>query len=180
MSTATASWWKEFRPTITFLIRFVVVYIGANLVYGVFITLYEPEVDPITRIVTRQSAGIVSLLGWDAHALDYPRRSTTYIQSEGKGIVSVYEGCNGINVMVVFMAFMTAFGPLNRKFVIFSGISLLSIYVMNLARIIFLFFVVIYLPRYSYFVHKYLFTAFIYVVVFGLWIVWVRRYAKTT
>jgi hypothetical protein len=33
------------------------------------------------------------------------------------------------------------------------------------------------MPRYLYFTHKYFFTAILYVVVFVLWIWWVRRYA---
>ncbi len=49
---------------------------------------------------------------------------------------------------------------------------------MNLARISLLFWVALYLPDLVYFVHKYLFTAILFVIVFVLWIVWVRKFSQ--
>ncbi len=169
---------KEFKPTILFLAKFVCFYVVGSLLYGWYITFYEPGVDPVTEIVTRQSAWIIKVAGWEAEALDYPGKATTYIRWQGRGIVSVYEGCNSINVLVVFLSFMLAFGPVNRTMIWFSTLSIGIIYLVNLLRIIFLFFVVIYLEDYSYFFHKYLFTAFIYIIVLSLWVVWVIRYAR--
>lgn len=169
---------KEFRPTILFLARFAGLYIAGSLLYGVFITYFEPEVDPITNIVTRQSAGIIHLLGWEADAHDYPGRSTTYILYQGKGIVSVYEGCNGLNVIIVFLAFVFSFGSRDKRAAWYLVAGIAVIHLANLARVVFLFFVVLKLPQYSYFIHKYLFTGFIYLIVFGLWLIWIKRYAR--
>ena len=176
MSSAIRSQFAEFKPTIAFLLRFIGLFVVASLVYGFFIPAYEPGVDPVTRAITHQASAILNFLGWATQSFDYPGKSTTSLQWQGKGIISVYEGCNGLNVMVVFLSFIFAFGPLNKTTGWFILVALTTINLANLARIILLFFVVIYLSAWSYFAHKYLFTAFIYVIVLALWIIWVRKY----
>jgi exosortase/archaeosortase family protein len=60
----------------------------------------------------------------------------------------------------------------------FVPLGLAVIHVANLGRIVLLFLVSLYEPEYLYFTHKYLFTAFIYLFVFLLWILWVMKIAK--
>lgn len=86
----------------------------------------------------------------------------------------MYEGCNGVNVVIIFVAFVIAFGPLRIVTLWFLTGGIVLIYLVNLARIWFLFFVSLELPNYLYFTHKYLFTGMIFLVVFVLWILWVR------
>lgn len=169
---------EEFRPTIYFLGKFIGIYFAGSLLYGLYITSYEPDVDPVTSMVTRQSAWVLSTLGWESKAQDFSGKPTTFVEWHGKRIVSVYEGCNGLNVVIVFISFIIAFGPVNKTAAWFTAMSLLIIHITNLARIGFLFFVVLYFPRYSYFMHKYFFTACIYLVVLLLWLWWVRKYGK--
>jgi len=178
MTPSNASLLKEFRPTILFLAKFIGLYLIANVVYGFFITYYEPGVDPVTHLVTQQSSHLLNALGWENLIKDFPDRPTTYIQWNNRGIVSVYEGCNGINVMIVFLSFIAAFGPLNKTAFWFSGVALVLIHIVNVLRVVCMFWVVIYINQYAYFVHKYLFTATIYVFVLMLWMLWVKKYAK--
>jgi exosortase family protein XrtF len=168
---------KEFKPTIVFLAKFLGMYVAANLLYGVYVTAFEPEPDPVTRWVTANTAMVLRGCNNDATILDKPRRPSIWIIYNDKKILSVYEGCNGINVMIIFVAFLLAFGPVGRTLTWFIPLGLLIIHLVNLARIGLLFWVSIYMPRYLYFTHKYFFTAILYVVVFVLWIWWVRRYA---
>ena len=43
---------REFKPTIFFLGKFLGLYIAGNLVYGLFVTAYDPLPDPATRWVS--------------------------------------------------------------------------------------------------------------------------------
>lgn len=169
---------NEFKPTIFFLIRFFGIYLAGNLIYGAWITDWHPLPDPATRWVTEQSAIIIRLMGHAVEVHDYPGKPTTYIQLRENGIISVYEGCNGLNVGIVFLAFLFAFGPYKKSMIWFVPLGLLVIHLANLARIVLLFMVSLYEPNYLYFTHKYLFTAFIYLFVFLLWIWWVVKLAK--
>lgn len=167
----------EFRPTIIFLVKFVGIYLVGNLLYGAFVSAYKPTVDPVTSHVTFQTSEVLSLIGYETEIVDQPAKATTHIQFGKRSVVSVYEGCNGINVFVIFLAFIVAFGPLDRRAVFFSIAAATILHIANLLRIGGLFLIALHQPRLLYFTHKYLFTAFIYAVVIALWLWWVNRYA---
>jgi exosortase family protein XrtF len=93
-------------------------------------------------------------------------------------ILRVYEGCNGINVMIVFVAFLFAFQGLSRRGSVFILIGLMIIHLANLLRIVLLFWVAKEYQIYFYYVHKYIFTAILYVIVLLLWWVWVKAILK--
>jgi exosortase family protein XrtF len=166
----------EFKPTIFFLLKFLGLYLVTNLAYGYYITSFESKPDPVTRVVAQQTAFVLATTGEQAVALDSPTKPTTSIVSEGRGIIAVYEGCNGINTMIIFIAFVIAFGPLLRTTFWFILIGMLVIHLVNLARVALLFVVSKYLHQYLYFTHKYFFTAILYFVVLILWFVWVRYF----
>jgi exosortase family protein XrtF len=167
---------KEFRPTIFFLLKFVGLYLVGNLVYGAYITSYHPRPDPVTHAVSIQTSGVLQAMGWSVTAADDPYKATTLLAYHEQDILAVYEGCNGINIMIIFVAFLLAFGPYKRALLWFVPLGLVIIHGMNLARIAGLFFVSRFLPGLNYFTHKYLFTAFLYVVIFVLWLYWIRKF----
>ncbi len=169
---------KEFKPTIFFLVKFIGIYVVANLLYGVFVTAYTPQPDPVTRIVSEHTSGVLHVLGWQTETRDDIRKPTTQLICDGKSVLAIYEGCNGINVMIIFVAFLMAFGPVNRTLLWFIPVGLIILHAMNLLRIGLLFYVSLFMPRFMYFTHKYFFTAILYVVVFVLWVWWVKKYAK--
>lgn len=168
----------EFKPTIFFLVKFIGIYVVANLIYGAFITAYSPRPDPITTEVTVHTSTALQLCGWTTNIQDNKTKPTTELILANKAILSVYEGCNGINVMIIFVAFVIAFGPITKTLWWFIPLGLVVIHFMNLVRIALLFWVAIYLPDFMYFTHKYLFTAILYVVVFLLWVVWVKKFTS--
>jgi exosortase family protein XrtF len=170
--------WKEFRPTLMFLVKFLGFYLIANLVYGVYVTMYAPSTDPITKAVTEQSAWVLTMLGWPATTALLKDIANVPILYNNQAIVSVYEGCNGINVSIIFLSFLLAFGPPRKSLYWFVPAGLMVLHVSNLTRIVLLFLVTLYQPRYAYITHKYFFTAAIYGVVFIMWLVWLRMEKK--
>jgi exosortase family protein XrtF len=170
--------WQEFKPTILFLSKFLAFYLVGNLLYGLFVTTFYPQPDPITKIVTRQTAWVLSKAGWPAYTVNRAEKPTTAIIYQSHSIVTVYEGCNGVNIMIIFMAFIVAFGPVQKAMYWFLLLGVLVIHFSNLFRIGLLFLVTIKMPTYLYFTHKYLFTAFIYGFVLLLWMVWVAWFSS--
>lgn len=170
---------KEFKPTILFLVRFIGLYLAGNLLYGWYITSYEPRPDPVTHAVSSYTVDILGICGYAASIYDYEALPTTAITYEGDVVIAVYEGCNGINTAIIFVAFILAFGPVSYAWFWFIPAGLLIIHLMNLLRITLLFFVAKDMPHIMYFTHKYLFTAFLYGVVFLLWMWWVKQFSST-
>jgi exosortase family protein XrtF len=168
----------EFRPTIFFLLRFVGVYLLTNVLYGVYITAYHPKPDPVTHLVTVQTAAVLQATGWEVLAEDEYSKPITNLVYNDQAILAVYEGCNGMNTMLIFVAFIVAFGPWRKPMLWFIPMGFAIVHLMNLLRISLLFFVSRTMPDAMYFVHKYLFTAFLYAVIFALWIVWIRKFTR--
>jgi exosortase family protein XrtF len=168
---------NEFKPTVLFLVKFIGFYIAGNLLYGVYVTSFAPRPDPATHYVTAHTGVALRATGTPVEVKDDRRKPNTLIRHEGKSVLSVYEGCNGLNTMIIFAAFLFAFGPISRPLLWFVPLGLLIIHLANLARIAMLFYVALYRPEKMYFVHKYLFTAILYAVIFVLWIWWVNRYS---
>jgi exosortase/archaeosortase family protein len=84
-----------------------------------------------------------------------------------------------MNTMIIFVAFMVAFGPLNKAIAWFIPMGLVIIHIANLGRILMLFFVAEYRPDAMYFIHKYVFTAALYLIIFGLWLLWLNRLKRS-
>ena len=167
----------EFKPTIFFLGKFLGLYIAGNLAYGLFVTAYEPRPDPATRTVSEQTGFVLTTCGWPVDVYDHHRKATSMLRYDDREVLAVYEGCNGLNTMIIFVAFIIAFGPINKKLWWFIPVGLLIIHLSNLLRITLLFFVAEYRPDFMYFIHKYVFTAILYLVIFLLWVWWVKRFA---
>lgn len=167
---------NEFRPSLFFLVRFLGIYFAGNLLYGLYVASFGDEADSITWLVTTHTTVVLNLLGYSVNPAANQQGPTVFIETPDKIVLSVYEGCNGLNVMVLFMAFVIAFGGPHRKMYWFIPLGILIIHLANLIRLSLLVFVSEYHREYFYYVHKYIFTAVIYIVVFVLWIVWVAKF----
>jgi len=166
---------KDQKSILFFLLKFIGLYIVLNTVYALWISSYNPAPDPMTKIVTFQVVSIISLMEdgvEEEEALNSPNVS---MRRNGKTIVSVYEGCNGLNVMFVFLSFIVAYTGTLRKTILFCGAGLVLIYLSNLLRVGLLYFIAEYYPNNLYFFHKYLFTGLLYALIFLLWYFWVRK-----
>lgn len=164
----------EFKPAITFLVKFLVLYFLLNLIYGLYVESFD-QADRITYWVTRQSAGVIGRFAKGVEVEPDAIKSTVRINNNLTTILSVYEGCNGVNVMIIFLSFLIAFPGRQRNIWWFTPLGILLIHFFNVARIVFLYWVAVSLPNLFYFTHKYLFTGFIYLVVFILWYLWVVK-----
>ena len=169
---------KEFKPAFLFLGKFLAIYFIGNLLYGLFVEAYGSRPDPATIEITRQTSTLLNLYGLDTHIENHPSRPTVILHDEGLGVVSVFEGCNGINVMIVFVAFLFAFGGRSLHLLLFLSVGLMIIHLANILRLILLFFLAKDNSPQFYYYHKYFFTAILYMVVFALWYVWATQFNK--
>jgi exosortase family protein XrtF len=165
---------NEFKPSLLFLTRFLAVYFIGNILYGVYVESFGDRPDTLTRAVSQQTAVVINMFG-DEHATiqDSPNAPRVLLNNSAGTVLRVYEGCNGLNVIIVFVAFLVAFGGPLSKMGWFVPAGILVIHFFNLLRVSLLYYVAVHLERYFYFFHKYFFTAILYTVVFALWILWV-------
>lgn len=166
---------KDFKYSFLFLGKFLAVYFCGNLLYGLYIDSFKNSPDPITYWVTNQTSQIQRQCNVPSSIQVNEGKKSISMRYDGKGAINVFEGCNGINVMIVFVAFMVAFGGPIKQWLWYVPFGLLMIHLFNLLRIILLYAVAQNNSPYFYYVHKYFFTAALYLVVMGLWIIWVAK-----
>ena len=139
---------------------------------------YGPIADPFTQMVTNHSAGLLQLVGFETSILASGTVANVALQFAGKTVVNVYEGCNAINVSILFVAFIVAYKGSFKRTLIFGLVGLLAIYLFNLIRVSGLFLVAKFFPDQLYLMHKFVFTGVIYAFVFALWFIWVKKFAS--
>lgn len=166
---------NEFKYSFLFLGKFLLIYFGANLLYGFYIDSFQNTPDPITYWVAEQTSQAQSVFGVESSIQINDGIKSISMRNEGDGVINVFEGCNGVNVMIVFVAFMMAYGGSTKRMIWFLPLGLLIIHLFNLLRVALLYYAAQQNTQYFYYIHKYFFTAALYVVVVGLWIIWVSK-----
>lgn len=182
--------WKEFKPTILFLVKFFVIYFVFSWLYGLFISNYDmaetPATDPITRFVTYNCTRTASFMGYEPEVVEddhlnrdvLPEQTYDSVWLDDMYAVSIEEGCNGINIMIIFVAFVVAFGGKLINMLIFIPAGLIFIHLANIGRLLLLSLLnVEWGGRAFHFFHKYGFTAVLYVAILILWYLWVMRFS---
>src|SRR5690606_37782520 len=109
---------RDFRPALLFLARFLAVYVVGNVLYGLYIESFGDEVDAVTRVVTEHTSALLRITGEETSTGDRAGRPIVLLMNTSAGtVLNVFEGCNGLNVMIVFVAFLVAFGGPIKKMV---------------------------------------------------------------
>ena len=181
---------KEFRPTILFLVKFFVIFFGLSGLYGFYISQYDtsdpPKTDPITHFITYNCTGTANIFGYSTEVVEddhlnrevLPEVTYDSLWFDDTYAVSIEEGCNGINIMILFLAFIIAFGGKLLNMLIFIPLGIVFIHIANIARLMFLSLLnVEFGGQAFYFFHKYGFTAVIYLAIFFLWVLWVMKFS---
>jgi exosortase family protein XrtF len=166
---------KEFRPTLLFLAKFLAFYFLSNILYGLWIESYGNSPDPFTILVTQNISSILNWMDFDTFVGSSKTQPYVLLFHHSTVILSVFEGCNGLNVMFVFASFLFAFGPMRLfTFYYFIG-GIVIIHVVNLLRIGLLYWLALNNSTQFYYFHKYFFTATLYMVVFLMWSLWIFK-----
>jgi exosortase family protein XrtF len=160
------------KKAIFFVLKFVGIYLVLNTLYSLYIQSCYPKVDPITQLVANQTSWVLSLLGEQVNAIPSNEDASTKLIRSGIGVIDVYEGCNGVNVMIVFFSFLAAYSGSIKRLFIFSPLGITILYIANIGRVMSLYGIALYYPEYLYLFHKYVLTAGLYLIVFLLWYQW--------
>ena len=153
---------EEVKPALRFLGIFLGSYLTLNLLYGVWIESLDKTPDAMTVEVTSEVAMILQKIGYQARIEPNPSGPTVFLLNGKKKVLNMFEGCNGINVAIVFLCFVLAFGGNRTRMIWFIGLGMVAIHLANLGRILWLYWLAAHHPQLFYYFHKYLFTAVIH------------------
>jgi exosortase family protein XrtF len=176
---------KEFKPTLLFLLKFGLIFGIGSFSYSYYINTFHtqdpPIADPFTEFIADHTFKTIKALGYTAERWNPKTEPTVGIYIEGfeNQSIGVYEGCNGVNVMILFVAFIVAIGGSFKKMAWFIPAGIVAIHLFNIVRLAGLTVLATLSEGAFHFLHKYAFTAVIYAFVLVLWMIWVKKVYPT-
>jgi len=169
---------SEYKGIMRFVLKFIAMYLLLNTSYGLWINKFDNRPDSITKIVSYHTSEILNFFDQEVNVDRSYNEPKMHLKHEGNIIISVFEGCNSVNVLIVFISFLVAYNGKMRNYIWFIPVGIIVIYLINLTRVSLLYYVAFYNPDYLYYTHKYLFTGIIYSVTFLIWYAWIKVNAK--
>jgi len=153
--------------------RFVTRYALALAVGFIVIALRpvnDHVVNPYTTFVAHEARLALNLMGEGASV-----RGQTL--SSRRFSVQIYNGCNGLEAILIFVSGVLAFPARWQRKVVGMLAGFLAIQLVNIIRVVSLFYVGVFYP--GWFATTHIFVWQSIVIVFGvlLWLLWVHRYA---
>ncbi|MBS1543395.1 MAG: exosortase family protein XrtF [Bacteroidetes bacterium] len=167
--------WNEAGVAVRFTAIFIGTYLILNALYGWWVESQYPKADSMTVAVARQCAATLRWSGYDAQISELPAQPSVHLMNPERTVLNVFEGCNGLNVMIVFVSFILATAKRWKVAAIFGVAGIMVIHLFNILRINLLYWLSMSTPNLFHYFHKYLFTATIYGVVFLLWAYWMTK-----
>ncbi|MCK6612559.1 MAG: exosortase/archaeosortase family protein [Bacteroidia bacterium] len=153
-----------------FLIRFIITYLGLNAIYQVLVQVAAPNPDAFTKLVAQLSSALSP--GTSLYSAEGFNKIQVIYQ--GKALVNILEGCNGMAVWITLLAFVVAFKGKNKDYLWFLPLSFFLLQAGNILRLIVLIRIKIAFPHWFDLFHTYVFPAALYAVAFGLMVWWTQ------
>lgn len=157
------------RPESRFLILFLSI-LGVSFTVIALKPVNDAFVVPYTTLIAKVSGLVLRLFGEDITINGCLLRSPRFA-------VTIYNGCNGLITSLIFVSGVLAFpARWSAKLIGVVG-GLLSIQIINLIRIISLFYIGIYLPQFFSQSHIFIWQSLVILAGVTLWIIWAHKFA---
>jgi len=153
-----------------FLILFLVILAAFFLVVALQ-SVNDAVVVPYTTFVARLSGWILQLFGEDLSISGCVLRSPRFA-------VTIYNGCNGLITSLIFIAGVLAFPARPGAKILGVVGGLLAIQSINLVRIVSLFYIGVFFPKYFNSSHVFIWQSIVILFGVGLWIVWAQKFGQ--
>ncbi len=141
----------------------------ATVLHFDFVTLHL--VGPYTEQLAHVSAAFLNLLGESTSVrgtlLTSPRFS-----------VNIYHGCNGVLATSIYLSAVLAFPSRWREKAIGFAVGIPAIQLINMLRILSLYYIGIYWPDFFQLAHGYVWQSIVILLSMVVWIFWAERFVK--
>jgi len=133
---------------------------------------------PLTNFITSTVTSCINILSpstvpvsW----IDLPEEGRAHITQNGQKVFGVFDVCNGIDLMFIYVGIIVLLPyPLKRK-IIFSIGGVIAIIIANIIRVTALYFINVYMHNAFDFSHHYLFTILMYILIFYGWLLFIKK-----
>ncbi len=157
------------KPEARFLVLFLTILVVGFTVVALR-QVNDAFVTPYTAVIARMSGFVLRLFGEKATV-------TGCVVSSPRFAVTIYNGCNGLITSLIFISGVLAFpAKTSAKLIGVIG-GLFTIQLINLVRIVSLFYIGIFLPQHFNDAHIFVWQSLVIIAGISLWIVWAQKFA---
>ncbi|RYZ78609.1 MAG: hypothetical protein EOO68_40130 [Moraxellaceae bacterium] len=160
------------KPVRTFVLRGLFIFICWKLLYDGFLQQRGIPDRWLTGLTGDFAAGIISKFYKPANAVLGAEKAYLYI--DGKIIVAIADGCNGLELLVTFLGFLFCLPTNPKRFWQFALPGITGIFVLNIIRCIAIAWLNINHRSWVDIAHHYIFQLMVYAFIFFCW----ARYSK--
>jgi exosortase/archaeosortase family protein len=107
-----------------------------------------------------------------------PERNCSYMVQNNRVIFDVFDVCNGIDLMFIYVGIIMLLPYQLKRKIIFSIGGVLAIILFNIIRITSLYYIYIYQNAAFDFSHHYLFTLLMYMLIVCGWLIFIKKGRK--
>lgn len=157
------------KPEIRFLFLFLMI-LGISFTVVALRQVDEALVTPYTAVIARGSGFILGLFGEEVAV-------SGCVVSSPRFAVTIYNGCNGLITSLILVSGVLAFPARWSAKVIGVVGGLLAIQLINLVRIVSLFYIGVFFPEHFNDAHIFIWQSLVILAGISLWIVWAHRFA---
>jgi len=154
-------------PEVRFLVFFLLLLTAAFSIIALQ-SVNDAVIVPYTAFIARISGSILGVLGEEIVVSGCDLRSPRFA-------VTIFNGCNGVIASLVFSAAVLAFPASWRSKITGVAIGLLVIQLLNLVRIVSLYYIGAFLPDYFNQAHIVIWQSVVIAAAVAMWIVWARH-----
>ncbi len=156
------------RAEVRFLVLFLVL-LGVSFTVVALKPVNDSVVVPYTAQVARMSGAVLDLLGENA-------KVKGCVVSSPRFAVTIYNGCNGLITSLIFISGVLAF-PARWPAKLLGVVGgLVAIQLINLIRIVSLFYVGVFIPRFFSQSHIFVWQSIVILAGVALWVYWAHRW----
>ena len=157
------------KPEARFLVLFLTILVVSFTVVALR-QVNDAFVTPYTAVIARMSGFVLRIFGEKATV-------TGCVVSSPRFAVTIYNGCNGLITSLIFISGVLAFpAKTSAKLIGVIG-GLFTIQLINLVRIVSLFYIGIFLPQHFNDAHIFVWQSLVIIAGISLWIVWAQKFA---
>lgn len=156
--------------SVRFILRFLLIYLCFQLLYTTYLYSFSPSIDPVTRLTSEALLPFFHLSSVE----EVENQSKVRFMIDNKAIVNIKEGCNGLSVVWVLIAFMLSFRVKEKSVWKIMGLGVITILGFNIFRIWLLIWIKLTVPQYFTSFHEYVFPVVLYLIAFVFMIYWAR------
>ncbi len=168
--TATQGWFRLYRTQIFFIGGFLTSLLAFAFVLNFdVVTLHL--VNPYTEWIARASAVILDLFGEQTSV-----RGT--LLSSPRFAVNIYHGCNAVLATSIYLSAVLGFPSTWREKALGFALGIPAIQIINLVRIVSLYYIGIYWPNFFELAHGYVWQSIVILLSMVVWIFWAERFVQ--